>query len=252
LSGNFDLSSTNLNLAVINIKNPELKLVINLVAGIPELLRNPIEGGLSMLAGALGLGKGGLTDELSRSPVDAVAVKGQVGAGQVKFTQGEVRSSAFMAEATGTITLAPVLTNSALQMPISLSLSRKIANQLSIPAGNTPTNAPYVKLPDFASEKGTIGDPKLDIDKLKLASFGLQMVKGAGAGLQGIAGSAVGAAESLLGGKSSTNGSNTNSIGSAVGGLLQGFLGGNQATNAPGKTNQEAQPSIFDLIPRKK
>ena len=41
LAGQFDVTSTNLNLNVVNIKSSMLKTLINVVAGIPELIRNP-------------------------------------------------------------------------------------------------------------------------------------------------------------------------------------------------------------------
>ncbi len=249
LSGKFDLSSTNLNLAVVNIDNRVLKTVIDVVAGVPELIRNPAAGAVSIVSGLLGLGKGGLSAELSRSPVDAILVNGQMGAGQVKLSQAEVRSVAFLAQAGGEITLAPVLTNSALRLPLSISVSRAIANQLSLPQGDTPTNAPYVKLPDFATVKGTVGVPKTDVDKAKLVLYALQIGKSAGSSTAGNIGNIVGG---FLGNNSSTNSAGSNQPAKTVDSLLQGiggFLnGGATNTNAPSNGNTNRQVSPADLL----
>ncbi len=230
LSGKFSGGSTNLNLAVNNVKNPAIKIIVNVVATIPELLRNPASGVSSLIGGVLGLGKGGLTDQLSRSPIDAVTVAGQIGSGQVTLSKAEVRSVAFLADAPGTITLAPVLTNSALQIPVSISLARSLANQLGMTPANTPTNAPYVKLPDFVTIKGTIGVMKVDVDKLKVASMALQ------ASGNGKIGGAVQGVTSIFSG-SKTNGNAAQNLIQGVGGLLGG---GNSNTNSG--SNQQAAP----------
>src|SRR6185295_16987953 len=116
LKGQFDVNSTNLNLSVVNIKSRLMRSLINVVAMIPDLFRNP-----EAAAGALlgGLGSGGLSEELKRSPIDAVVVKGAVGSGQADLQQAVVQSAAFRADATGKILLNEVLTNSTINIPVS-------------------------------------------------------------------------------------------------------------------------------------
>jgi fatty-acyl-CoA synthase len=75
--------------------------------------------------------------------------------------------------------LAAVLTNSLVQIPISISLERDVAQRINM-AGNAPSTAIYVKLPDFLTMKGTLGNSKADIDKVALASAVLQGVGGKG------------------------------------------------------------------------
>ncbi len=254
LSGKFQMASTNLNLAVINIKSPLMKTLINVVASIPELLSNPTAGLTSLVQGALGLGKGGLSGELSQSPVQAIAVSGQVGAGQVTLSQAEVRSSAFLAEASGNIILAPVLTNSAIQIPVSISLSRPIAMRLGQAPPDVNTNQPYVKLDDFLTMKGTVGNSKPDISILKVTAMALKSAGGIG----GKAGGIIQGVSGLLGGRTATNSAGTNQSGNAVGGLIQGLGGllgntGNTATNSA--TNQQSAPVnnlLNDLFAPKK
>ena len=68
LAGQFDMSSTNLNLAVQNIKNPMLKALVEVIVIIPDLAQNP-GGALGSLGkGVLGSssGSGGASDDLKK------------------------------------------------------------------------------------------------------------------------------------------------------------------------------------------
>jgi len=240
LAGQFDMNMTNLNLNVINIKSPMLKTLINVVAGIPELLKNPTGTASSLIGGLLGKAgsSGGLADDLQRSPIDSIVMRGAASKGRVTLQQATVQSTAFQASATGTITLASVLTNSALQIPVSVSLSQPIGQRLGLAPDATTTNAGYVKLPDFYTMEGTVGVPKNKINYLALASLAGKSVTGA---IQGLGGNVGGTLGNILGVKpaGTTNGPASNQLGGKVGGLLQGFLGNSApaATNAPA-TNQ--------------
>jgi uncharacterized protein involved in outer membrane biogenesis len=224
LNGQFDVSSTNLNLSVVNIKSRSLRSVIDVVAAIPELFRNP-EGAVgSVLSGVLGTGGGGLSDELKKSPIQGILAKGNAGSGRVNLQQAEVQSSAFLADATGSIVLAPILTNSTMQIPVSVSLSQPIANRLNLVPAGYPTNQPYVKLPDFLTMRGTVGDPKKDINKMAIA----------GTALRGFGGAIPG-------------GTNASSLIQGLGGLLTG----RHSTNAPSGVNSNQPPSqspVNDLL----
>jgi hypothetical protein len=171
LTGQFDMGSTNLNLNVVNIKNPVLKTLVNVIALIPELVKNP-ESSLGSLAQTLtGQGKGGLTDELSKSPIESISARGSAGSGRVDIQQAVVQSSAFRADVTGTVTVAQILTNSAIRFPVSVSLGQSVAQRLNLAAANAATNTPYVKLPDFLTLTGTIGKPDKEINKMALLSL---------------------------------------------------------------------------------
>jgi hypothetical protein len=177
-----------------------------------------------------------LTADLKKSPINSIILHGTAGSGRVNL-QAVVQSPAFEAQAhDGIITLAEVLTNSPVQIPISVSLERSVAQRINM-AGNTPTNAAYAKLPDFLTMKGTLGNTKPDYDKAALASAVLQGVGGKG----GQAGSALQSLGSLLSGGANTNSASSgNQSGSKARGLLQGILGNSTlaATNAPAATNQ--------------
>ncbi len=227
LSGQFDINSTNLNLSVINIKSPLIKAIISVVATIPELLRDPTAGVTSLLKDVTGLGGGGLADELKRSPIDAIIARGVVGSGRMDLQQAAVQSSAFRADAKGTVTLAEVLTNSPVNIPVSISLSQPIAQKIGISAQGA--NAGYAKLPDFYTLKGTVGQPKNDINKLALLGMAAKGVTTA--------------VPDLVGGK--------------AGGVLKGLQGllpgqapanTNTATNTATNQPPQTQSPVNDLL----
>jgi hypothetical protein len=221
LTGNFDVASTNLNLSVVNIRNPLLKATINVVAMIPELLKNPesiIGTALTVVSPKAGAGQtGGLASELEKSPINTVILRGAIGGGNVQLQQTMVQSAAFQADATGTVRLEDVLTNSVINIPVAISLSREIAQRYNLVPPNTPTKAAYVRLPDFLTLTGTVGNPDTKKDKVALV---------------GLAAKAVGSLP--IGGQAG-------SILQGVGGLLGGTGTQPPATNAPGVTNAPAK-----------
>ena len=178
LGGKFDVASTNLNLSVGNIKSRILKTVINVIAVVPEILKNPTAAPGSLLGAVFGGSRGGLMDELSKSAVDVIEARGEIGAGKVSLHRAFVRSPAFQSEAAGTITLAEVLTNSTLNIPIHVWLQRGIAEKINMVPSDTPTNAAYARLPDYVTIKGTVGEPKSDINKLALLGTTLKSLGG--------------------------------------------------------------------------
>ena len=250
LAGEFDMSATNLNLSVDNIQGNTLctrllKTLVNTIAAIPELVNNPASAARSLLSGLIGSSDsstshtGGLAADLQKSPIHLATLHGTVGSGRVNVQQAVVQSPAFKAQAhDGTITLAEVLDNSPLQIPVSVLLERTVAQRINM-AGNTPTNATYAKLPDFLTMKGTLGKAKADINHIALGSAVLQ-----GTGDKGgqVGGLLQGVGELLSTGTNATS-TATTQPGGKVGGFLQG-LGGllnnsvPAATNAPATNNQ--------------
>lgn len=221
LTGTFDLGTTNLNLDVSKIRTPILGDIVAVVAKVPELFgENPVQAASGLAMGAVGrvFGKysGGLADDVSRSPIEVITMRGGAGNGKVTVEQAIVRSTVFEADVTnGTVTLAPVLTNSTINLPIGISITRPMVAKLlpQLISSDTPTNAAYIRLPDFYVEKGTIGEPK---PSLNTVALGKSVVQKFVPGLTG------------------TNG--------AVGNILQGvgglFQKGGGNTNAPAGTNE--------------
>lgn len=230
LAGQFDVTSTNLNLSIVNIKSKILKGLVNVIGAIPELITNP--GGLVETA----TGKGGLSDELAKSPLDSIDARGEVGSGKVNLQKAVVQSAAFLAEARGTVTLADVLTNSALHIPVSISLNHSIAKSIGLASADTSTNTTYVKLPDFYTEVGTVGVPKPDINNVGLAKLGGKAIIGIGSKLGGSTGQIFREAGNLFGTSPGTNSqTSTNQPADKSGGLLKGL--GGVLSGALGQTN---------------
>lgn len=255
LAGQFGLTMTNLDLAVLNLRSPVMKSLVNVVAGIPELIRSPA-GGLSSLVGRLtgaGSTNSAYAQLVNKSPIDQIVLQGTAGNGQVQLQQAFVQSPAFQANASGVVGLAPVLTNSTLNIPVRLTLERSLAESAGL-AGNTPTNAAYAKLPDFVTMKGTLGAPKSDINYPAL----LAVVAKAGAGVLGQsenssvsgAAKALNAVGNLLGGSGGAKDASgtapaANQGSSGLGGALNSLLGGNRnaANSATNQARTNAAPN---------
>ena len=141
-----------------------------------------------------------MADDLTASPIDLMLARGTAGSGRVTLEQAEVRSAAFQALAKGDITLAPILTNSTLQIPVTVALSRALAGKAGLVTAATPTNAVYVALPDFLQMKGTLGQPKADVDKAVLGALALKTGAGVANKIGGKDGEKVGAVLQGLGG----------------------------------------------------
>lgn len=177
LTGQFAGGVTNLNLAVENAHSPALRMVINVVATLPQLLSNPETAIGSWIDLFTGQG-GGLMDTLRQSPIQIINLQGKVGGGRIDLQQATVQSTAFKVDARGGIVLAPVFTNSPINIPVTVSVSQPIAKQLNLAHGNTPANTGYVSLPQFLTMKGTIGNPKREINKLALGGMTVQSLGG--------------------------------------------------------------------------
>ncbi len=257
LTAQFDMSSTNLNLSVDSIQGKSastrlLKFLIDTISTIPELAKNPSSGASSLLSSILssksGAGQNGsLSGDLKRSPINSIILRGNAGSGNMQLQQALIQSPAFQAQATGTVALAPVLTNSTIQVPVSIWLDRNVAQRINM-AGNTPTNSQYAKLPDFLTMTGTIGEPKRSINYAALGGTLLQ-------GIGGTAGQTGSALQNLLGHGSSGNSASANTNQSGVGGLLHGLTGalggGTSSTNQP-STNRPSGGLLQDLLGPKK
>ena len=183
LTGQFAGGVTNLNLSVMNAHSAILKTLINVIATIPQLLSSPESAIASLLGQVTGQG-GGLMDELKKSPIQVINAQGKAGGGRIDLQSATVQSTAFKADGQGGIILAQVLTNSPINIPVAVFVSRPIGKQLNLTSGNVPTNAAYVPLPQFLTMKGTLGDPKADINKLALGGMA---VKSLGSGIIGTA-----------------------------------------------------------------
>ncbi|MGA2279163.1 MAG: AsmA family protein [Verrucomicrobiota bacterium] len=179
LTGQFAGGVTNLNLSVMDVHSAILKTLINVIATIPQLLSSPESAIASLLGQVTGQG-GGLMDELKKSPIQVINAQIRAGGGRIDLTSATVQSTAFKADGQGGIVLAQVLTNSTINIPVAVFVSRPIGKQLNLTSGNAAANATDVPLPQFLTMKGTIGNPRADINKLALGGM---TVKSLGGGL---------------------------------------------------------------------
>jgi len=235
LAGDFSFMSTNMNLSIANVRNRYINTIINVIIGIPELIRNPAASLGNLVAGFTGGGgqPGGWADQLTAAPIDVILANGKAGQGRVTLDQAEVRSAAFQVLANGNITLAPILTNSTMQIPVNVLFSRAMGDKIGLVNVDTPTNAVYVPMPQFLTMKGTLGKPATDISKTALIALG---AKAGGALMKGIGGS---------------SGEKVGGVLDAVGGL---FGGGKSTTNTnqPSATATNQPAGLLDLFRRPK
>lgn len=268
LSGQFELTTTNLNLAIASVDNPMLKALVNVVVGIPDFIRNPSSGVAALVGQLTGAARqgGGFVDEMTQAPIDQIIVKGTAGNGRLEVQQGYVQSRAFHANAAGAIALRAPLTNSTMRLPVQIALRRTLADRVGL-AGDTPTNVPFAKLPDFVTMKGTVGAPEPDISRTAL----LAMAAKAGAGILDRTGSAkvdqaagiLGAVGNLIGGgESAASGTNAPAAGQSGAnllGTLNTLLGGGAqgasaagtnttTTNAPAAPPRDPLGNVLDLL----
>jgi uncharacterized protein involved in outer membrane biogenesis len=211
LRGQANFSVTNLDLQIVGPKIKKILVPISIVLRAPELLQTPINW------------------------VDA---RTKMGDGNIHVEKMGVQSAAFYANVVGDIIIEKVLTNSPLNLPVDLQLRRSLAQKVSfLGGGKIPADAEYVSLPKFVTIKGTLGDPKSDINEAALLGVGLNAIGGL------TKNAAVGNAGALLNSITGAGGSNTNTAGTNANGTskliqgLGGLLGSNRATNSPASTN---------------
>ncbi len=158
LDGYVSLTFTNANLQIVDRKYKNILAPISLALQVPEISQSPI----SWLDARLNFGGGNIT--LS----NFVAV-----------------SESYRASVQAVIPIADVLTNSPLnKIPVGFELRKTLAERASkigLANGPASSDGQYVKLPPLVSLKGTLGDPKSEIDKKGLTTLAIQ----AGGGLIG-------------------------------------------------------------------
>ena len=204
LAGGLSFTATNLNLKLADTRTPLIRAVINVVTALPRLIQNPgaqVGSWLGQLTGgASGQAKtGSWVDDLEAQPLDVIDLSADLGNGGVALKTARVQSAALRIDARGGLRFAPQLTNSPLNIPVSIALSRKIAEKAVLLDASTPADAAYAPLPEFLTIKGTLGNPSPATDKLALAAMGAKTLGRAAAGLGGNLGGKVAGAAAVLG-----------------------------------------------------
>ena len=168
--------------------------------------------------------------ELLDSPVTGIESQTQIGAGKVDLQKFAITSAGFQVQSVGTVTLASVLTNSTLDLPVTLLLSSNIARKSNLYPASAPSNATYVALPPFVKVGGTVGKYDVQIDKLAVVGILGKNLTGLPSALAGTVGNTLGSVTNLVGGIKSSN-----AVQNIIGGLF-----GQRGTNNPANTNGPA------------
>jgi len=204
LAGGLTFTATNLNLKLADTRTPLIRTVINVVTALPRLIQNPgaqVGSWLNQLAGgpAGGAKTASWVDDLEAQPLDVIDLAAAVGHGDVTLQRARVQSAALRIDARGGLRFAPILSNSPVQIPVSIALSRKIAEKAVLLDASPPADAAYAPLPDFLTVRGTLGNPSASTDKLALTALGAKTLGRAAAGLGGNLGGKVAGAAGVLG-----------------------------------------------------
>lgn len=199
LAGQAAVTFTNLNLQFVGPKTRRVLAPIALVLRIPEL---------------------------TQTPLDWASADVTMGEGQVLIEKLAAQSHALYAEGQGNIQISPILTNSPIEIPINIALRRSLAEKSKLLPANTPPDAPYVPLPDFAKISGTLGEPQTEINKLVISGL-------------------------LL--KSAVNipqvGEKTGDLLQGIGNFLSGQNSGGTKTNSPPQPESAAPPETTTPTP---
>ncbi len=228
-----------LNLAGAGITGPSLQknlhgqALINLTNLTLQVVGPRTKKLLTTLATALRL------QDLATSPLTLIAANLDIADGTVAVRPFQAASAAFFATAEGNIRLAPVLTNSTVDLPVNFALREDLARQIQVANLKPSARTNFLTLPPFVKLAGTVGAPETQIDKLRLAAL---LAGGVGTALGGDAGAAAQGVGSLLQG-------DTKSALGALNDFLQKTPGSTNApaTNAPVQPKTNASP-VQDVL----
>jgi uncharacterized protein involved in outer membrane biogenesis len=190
LNGQAEFSFTNANLQLMGTKTRRL------IVPIATLLR---------------------VDAITKSPVNWLSARTELGSGNINISRFAVQSGAFEATTQGAIPIAEVLANSPLNLPVEFALRRPLAEGANLLPPNTPPDAQYAMLPKFVTVKGTIGEPKSDLNELALggvllkSGVGVAVAEKLGVNVGGKGGKTIEGLGNLLTGEKPAPATKTNS-----------------------------------------
>jgi AsmA family/AsmA-like C-terminal region len=203
LKGSGQFLGTNLNYRVTAAQNP---LIETLVMALSGALRIP---------------------NLSRMPVDVVSASAEVDQGVVQIRSFEVGNATYLASGRGRIELQDVLDDSRYDIPISVSVPDELTKKREA-------------LPDFLTIRGTVGNPKADIDPAGVALALTRLPGPLGDLVNQGAGRVEKTVERVVGG-----------AGAAVGNALKGLFGGEDASSSTNATRKATNAPVRPLNPLK-
>lgn len=109
--------------------------------------------------------------EITQSPLNWLDAHTELGGGNINLSRFIIQSEAFEARTHGVIPIAAVPANSPLNLPVEFALRRSLAEKSSLLPPNTPANATYATLPKFVTIKGSLGEPKSDLNELAIGGM---------------------------------------------------------------------------------
>ncbi len=109
--------------------------------------------------------------QLLNSPIDSMHVTLKIANRVVQVEKCEVEGTVFKASTHGEVPLAKTFSDSRLDLPVEFSLKRGLADKAGLIPGGTPLSAKFVKLPDFVTIRGSVGEPKTKTNKLALLAI---------------------------------------------------------------------------------
>lgn len=195
LRGTVHLSCTNLNFEIVTPRTKRL---------------------LTTLATAFRI------QDLAKAPLTLLATDIVITNGSVNVQPFTAASDAFFATAEGAIRLAPVLTNSTVNLPVQFALRQDLARQIKLANLTASSRSNYLALPPLIRLAGTVGVPETEVDKVRLAAL---LAGSLGGAIGGQTGTALEGVNSLL------QGNTQGALGS-----LNNLLQRQGATNAPAPT----------------
>ncbi|MGC3960933.1 MAG: hypothetical protein QM813_24255 [Verrucomicrobiota bacterium] len=236
----FNLMTTNMNLALGNVRTPVLNLVVNTVLALPDLI--------SMLKGRLDAGQLRWAEEITARPIEVLVANGRMTNGVLELQEALVQTAAFQVQSTGAIGWTEAVTNSTVHFPLRTSLGRSYAEKLGMVYFNTPTNAAYIALPHFLTLKGSFSGVKSDFSETGLLLLtGKSLVGGVGLGTGKAIGEVGLEAGKLIGSAGKT-------LYGTTAELFKFRLGGSATNTVSGNTNAVAEPKkrlrLLDLFKR--
>ncbi len=165
LAGQITLATTNLNYP---IATPRVRKLLTTLATVLRL------------------------QALATSPLTLVSAQMNLGQGRIALQPLTAASDAFWARGEGEIRLAPVLTNSPIDLPIQIALREDLARQIKLTNLRPTARTNFLALPPFVKVVGTLGAPDTQFDQLRLAGLLAGSVGGAVGGTAGEATQGVG------------------------------------------------------------
>lgn len=116
--------------------------------------------------------------QILESPVQSLKTDFIMGNGNIDVQNISVLTTAFHAQAQGTVPIKDNLMESPVDLPLQFALRRGLAEKAKLVPDGTPPDAEYVQLPPFASITGSLGKIKTETDKTAILGLLAQSATG--------------------------------------------------------------------------